>query len=77
MARSWLNVGRVVSLEDAVCGFDIVIFERGIDGVSGHVGFYAGMEGNNIQVLGGNQSDSVNISPYSKDKLLGVRRLYG
>jgi uncharacterized protein (TIGR02594 family) len=82
-ARSWLNVGEVVQLEDATPGFDVVIFKRGsgqqpgpeVVNAPGHVGFYAGVDGRNILVLGGNQSDTVGIAPYPKAKLLGVRRL--
>lgn len=82
-ARSWLNVGEVVRLEDAAAGFDVVIFKRGsgqqpgpeVIDAPGHVGFYAGVDGKNILVLGGNQSDTVGIAPYPKAKLLGVRRL--
>lgn len=82
-ARSWLNVGEVVRLEEAAAGFDVVIFKRGsgqqpgpeVIDAPGHVGFYAGVDGKNILVLGGNQSDTVGIAPYPKAKLLGVRRL--
>src|SRR5688500_8928758 len=28
LARSWLAVGEVVSLEDAIPGFDVVVFKR-------------------------------------------------
>jgi hypothetical protein len=41
----------------------------------GHVGFFAGVDGTKILVLGGNQSDSVSIGSYPKNTLLGVRRL--
>ena len=82
-ARSWLTVGEVIQLEDAEPGFDVVIFKRdsenqsGVDVIDapGHVGFYAGVERQEILVLGGNQSDSVSIAPYLKSNLLGVRRL--
>lgn len=82
-ARSWLTVGEVVSLEHAEAGFDLVIFKRGsghqpgpdVIDAPGHVGFYAGIDGSKILVLGGNQSDSVSISRYPKSRLLGVRRL--
>ena len=82
-ARSWLNVGEVVRLEEAAAGFDVVIFKRGsgqqpgpeVIEAPGHVGFYAGLDDKNILVLGGNQSDTVGIAPYPKAKLLGVRRL--
>ncbi|SET50660.1 TIGR02594 family protein [Nitrosomonas marina] len=82
-ARSWLSIGKVIKLDDAKAGFDVVIFKRGsgqqpgpdVIDAPGHVGFFAGIDGGNILVLGGNQSDSVSISSYSKNKLLGVRRL--
>ena len=83
LARSWLTVGEVISLENAEPGFDVVIFKRGsgeqpgpeVIDAPGHAGFYAGVEEENILVLGGNQSDSVSITTYAKSKLLGVRRL--
>ena len=74
-ARSWLGIGKAIALDDAKVGFDICIFSRGTDG-QGHVGFYVRTEGELIYVLGGNQSDSVTITAYTKDKLLGVRRIY-
>ncbi len=82
-ARSWLTVGEVISLEEAKPGFDVVVFNRGggsqpgpeVIDAPGHVGFYAGVLEKNVLVLGGNQSDSVNISGYPKSRLLGVRRL--
>lgn len=82
-ARSWLNVGQVISLEEAEPGFDVVIFKRGtgsqpgpeVIDAPGHVGFFAGVDGSKILVLGGNQSDSVSIAGYPKNALLGVRRL--
>lgn len=82
-ARSWLSVGEVVTLDKAEPGFDVVVFKRGggrqpgpdVIDAPGHVGFYAGIEGNQILVLGGNQSDAVCIGRYPKADLLGVRRL--
>jgi uncharacterized protein (TIGR02594 family) len=82
-ARSWLEVGRPVALEDAKCGFDVVIFNRGgphdasVIDAPGHVAFFARLEGDNVYVLGGNQSNSVKVSPYPREDVLGVRRLYG
>lgn len=83
LARSWLGVGKGVPLADAEPGFDVVVLKRGRGGQAGptnmtapgHVGFYAGMNGNHIEVLGGNQSDQVKVSLYPKSKLLSVRRL--
>jgi len=81
-ARSWLSIGEGVELERAEVG-DIVVLQRGTGpqpGVEvidwpGHVGFYAGVAGDLIEVLGGNQSDSVKLSRYKKSTLLSIRRI--
>lgn len=64
-------------------GFDVVIMKRGkgiqpgpqVTDAPGHVGFYAGRDGDLISVLGGNQSDRVGLASYSVDSVLGIRRL--
>lgn len=81
-ARSWLTIGKGITLDDAVPG-DIIVLQRGtgeqpgpeVIDAPGHVGFYAGRTSDLIEVLGGNQSDTVKISRYPKSRLLGVRRL--
>ena len=82
-ARSWLTIGKgIASLDDVEVG-DIVILKRGkgeqpgpeVLNAPGHVGFYAGQFGEFIEVLGGNQGDTVKISRYPKNRLLGLRRL--
>lgn len=73
-ARSYLKWGEVVPLSEAQPG-DVVIFTRGDpNGWQGHVAFYVGREGSNLMVLGGNQSNAVNVAPYAVSRLLGVRR---
>ena len=72
-ARSYLDWGIPVDLPDAQAG-DIVVFSRGSKSWQGHVAFFVKMAGAMIEVLGGNQSDAVNIQRYSKSRLLGVRR---
>jgi hypothetical protein len=53
----------------------IAVFSRGDPrSWTGHVGFYAGESGGNIQVLGGNQSNQVSIAPQAKSRLLGYRK---
>jgi uncharacterized protein (TIGR02594 family) len=86
MARSWLEIGVPIRIEDAKVG-DIVIFNRGgspdpaVIMDKGHVGFYAGLIKDDgvgtalVEVLGGNQGDTVKISRYHESELLGVRRL--
>lgn len=86
-ARSWLQVGEPVKLEDAEPGFDVVILKRGsgeqpgpeVINAPGHVGFFGGLEKgvieDRVMVLGGNQKNSVNVTSYPIDRVLGVRRL--
>jgi uncharacterized protein (TIGR02594 family) len=81
-ARSWLTVGKGITLEQAEPG-DIIVLKRGsgdqpgpeVIEAPGHVGFYAGRFGEFIEVLGGNQSDTVKVSRYPVKRLLGVRKL--
>lgn len=74
MARSWLKWGTSVKEEPAPG--DIVVYWRGNkSGWKGHVGIFLGTNRNgSIITLGGNQSDEVNITAYSPDKLLDIRR---
>lgn len=73
-ARSYLDWGVPIDLDNAQEG-DVVIFTRGDpSGWQGHVGFFVRTVGASIEVLGGNQSDAVNVKRYSKARLLGVRR---
>lgn len=74
-ARSWLNWGQPLTTPKPGCV--VVLWRESPNSWKGHVGFYAGEQGNSILVLGGNQSDgnteAVNISPYPKSRLLGYR----
>lgn len=82
-ARSWLEVGTPVTLEQATPGFDIVVLKRGMPpqpgpdviDAPGHVGFFAGFDGALIEVLGGNQANTVKVSRYDPQNLLSIRRL--
>lgn len=68
-ARNWLNFGTPQKV--AMLG-DVLVFSRGKN--AGHVGLYVGEDNTAYHVLGGNQSDQVNIKRISKTRLLGVRR---
>jgi len=72
-ARSYLDWGVPVELSDAREG-DIVVLSRGTSSWQGHVGFYVGSAGREIEVLGGNQNNAVSIASYARDRLLGLRR---
>ena len=73
-AQSWLEVGEEINTDFAQLG-DIVILKRGLEPWQGHVGFYINQDLNTVYVLGGNQSNMVNIFPYAKSRILGIRRL--
>lgn len=81
-ARSWLRVGRRVELDQAKHG-DVVVLKRGkgeqpgpdVIKAPGHVGFYAGRFDDFVEVLGGNQKNSVRVSRYPIEDILGIRRV--
>jgi uncharacterized protein (TIGR02594 family) len=65
-AKSWLLYGEKLSIPITGC---IVVFKRPH---GHHVGFYISSTKNSVQVLGGNQDDSVKIKRYSYP-VLGYR----
>jgi uncharacterized protein (TIGR02594 family) len=68
-ARSYLKFGDELPGPAVGC---VVVFERGP--TSGHVGFVVGKDRNgNIMVLGGNQGDSVKVSPFPRSRVLSYR----
>ncbi len=84
-ARSWLGIGIAVPVADARPGSDVVVLRRGVGAqpgpgvldAPGHVGFYAGIDGDHVLVLGGNQGDAVSIARFPATQILGIRRLEG
>ncbi len=71
MARSYLRYGNKLNKPQVGC---IVVVWRGKKTAStGHVAFFLREVGGKIEVLGGNQSDSVSIARYAKSRLLGYR----
>ena len=75
-ARSWLEWGGV-SLEFPAYGSVVVLWREAKNGPLGHVGFFVGMQGDKLLLLGGNQGNAVSIRPYSKERVLGIRWLEG
>ena len=69
-ARSWLRFGEAC---EPVRGAVLVFWRGKRDGWQGHVGFYEGEDDDHFMVLGGNQSDAVNVAPLRKDRLLQAR----
>ncbi len=69
-ARSWASWGKNLPTPRRGC---IVVFTRPPNPAEGHVGFYFGETSTQIKVLGGNQSDAVNVKGYAKSRLIGYR----
>ncbi|WP_439572646.1 TIGR02594 family protein [Phreatobacter sp.] len=67
-ARNWAKFGKVA--KPAMLG-DILVFTRG---TGGHVGVYVGEDAGYFHVLGGNQSDQVNVTRIAKSRLLAARQ---
>jgi len=82
-ARSWLSVGVPITLDMAEPNADVAVLSRGphpqpgpsVLAAPGHVGFYAAEADDTVWLLGGNQDDSVSVAPFSRSRVLGVRRL--
>ncbi|QCJ70353.1 TIGR02594 family protein [Providencia heimbachae] len=67
-SRSYLAFGTVLNEPKYGC---VVVFSRS---GGGHVGFVVGKtESGQLMVLGGNQSDAVNIKAFSLDRVTGYR----
>lgn len=67
-ARNWQAFG--VKAETPMLG-DVLVFSRK---GGGHVGIYVGEDDTAFHVLGGNQSDMVNIKRVAKNRFLQARR---
>lgn len=65
-AKDWMNWGRSCPARVGA----VAVFGRS---GGGHVGFVVGESRDNYYVLGGNQSNAVNIMPIAKSRLLGFR----
>lgn len=70
-ASEWGNWGTPVKVAELG---DILVFTRS---GGGHVGMYVGEDDKNYYVLGGNQSDEVNIAKLAKTRLTAIRRAVG
>lgn len=70
LARAWRKFGFSCPPQFGA----VLVFWRGSpDGTLGHVGFYHGEDATHYHVLGGNQSDAVNIRRVERGRLLGAR----
>ena len=70
-ARSFLTYG--VATQTPKVGDIVVLWRINRDGPYGHVGFFVKETHDRVWILGGNQSNAVNITDYDKTYLLGYR----
>lgn len=72
-ARSWLKVGEMIL--DPEVGDIVVLWREKPESWKGHVGLFIARNVKYIYLLGGNQSNAINITAYPRDRVLGYRRL--
>lgn len=79
LARDWLGVGEIITVAEHGYGEPVVaVFWRvSPNSIYGHVGMPITERDGYIYTLGGNQNNEINITPYSKTRLLGFRKLKG
>lgn len=70
LARNWLKFGQPCEPQ---LGAILVFWREKKSSFKGHVGFYAGEDLTHYHVLGGNQSDAVNVKRIARNRLLGAR----
>lgn len=71
LARSWESWGKSAP---ALAPGVIVVLSRG-DPPKGHVGFFVGMDGDRVRLLGGNQGNRVSIASYDANRVIARRTL--
>lgn len=69
-AREWSKFGIACSAQP---GAVMVFWRESKSSGKGHVGFYVGEDDSAFHVLGGNQSDAVNVKRVGRDRFLGAR----
>lgn len=72
-ARSWQNWG--TGLIEPMHGCIVTLWRDRIDSWKGHVGFLVGIDAEHVELLGGNQSNSVCYLRYPRSRVLSYRAL--
>lgn len=70
-ARSWLSWGQKVT--SPTPGVVVILWRGSPESWEGHVGFFVRATEKYVYLLGGNQSDQVNIARYPKNRVLEYR----
>jgi uncharacterized protein (TIGR02594 family) len=70
-ARSWLGWG--VEISEPIYGCVCVLWRDEPGSWKGHVGFFLGLAGADVILLGGNQRNEVSVRRYPQERVLGYR----
>jgi len=76
MARSFTRSSAFEKISEPLHGC-VVVFDRPPNPSSGHVALLDSIQGGRLRVLGGNQSNSVNIQGYATNRLVGMYWPFG
>ena len=68
-AISWAKWGKKIN-KPAYGAIAVIDWDGSGPGTKGHVGFVVGKKGSSIELLGGNQSNAVNVSTFSSSKVI-------
>jgi uncharacterized protein (TIGR02594 family) len=72
-ARAWAEYGARLQVQVLSPGAIMVFWRGSPTGPFGHVGFYVGEDATHYHILGGNQSNEVNIQRIARNRLLASR----
>jgi len=72
-ARGWLKMSEIV-LEPSI-GDIVILWRNNPSSWEGHVGLFINWDNKHVRLLGGNQNNSISIALYSRERILGIRKL--
>lgn len=73
-AKSWLKMPTII-LKPTI-GDIVVLWRESPDSWKGHVGLFITQDIDNVYILGGNQSNSICIMAYPRDRIIGFRQVH-
>jgi uncharacterized protein (TIGR02594 family) len=74
-ARSWLALPKPIVILKPTLGDIVVFWRESASSWKGHVALFVAQDLNLIYCLGGNQGNSLSISAYPRDQVLGYRQI--
>jgi uncharacterized protein (TIGR02594 family) len=73
-ARSWLKMPLVVL--KPTLGDVVVLWRESPSSWKGHVGLFINWDKDFVWLLGGNQNNQINISKFTRSRILGIRQMH-